>query len=92
VIAVSVDRKPERVSDFVTELGISLPVCVDGPEGLAEKLDLEYLPYTFVLDGAGRIVHEGAGGEGENWAVVVETVEGLLAQEPEPTTPERRGM
>jgi thiol-disulfide isomerase/thioredoxin len=92
VIAISIDRKPERVSDFVAELGLGLPVCVDGPEGLAERLDLEYLPYTFVLDGAGRILHEGAGGKGENWAAVEETVDRLLAQDREPSSPETRGM
>jgi thiol-disulfide isomerase/thioredoxin len=92
VIAVSIDRKPERVSDYVAELGLELPVCVDGPEGLAERLDLEYLPYTFVLDGAGRILHEGEGGKGENWAAVEETVDRLLAQEAESASPETRGM
>jgi thiol-disulfide isomerase/thioredoxin len=84
VVAVSVDRNPDRVAEFVKDLELALPVCVDGPEGLAEALDLEYLPYTYVLDGSGHIIHQGAGGEGENWTAVIETVDRLLAGGTEP--------
>lgn len=56
VVAVSIDRKAENASRFVTDTGIEMPVLVDGPEGLASTLDLTAVPSTYLLDQEGRVV------------------------------------
>lgn len=82
VMAISVDRSSQRVTDFVEELGLSLPVYTDGPDGLAKKLDLEFLPYTVVLDREGQVVFAGAGGPGKAWDGMERVVEKLLDASP----------
>lgn len=79
VIAISVDRDAGRVARFLEENDLSLPVFVDGPEGLIKALDLDYLPYTFVLDTSGRIVFQGNAAKSEKWAEMTGVVNRLLA-------------
>jgi hypothetical protein len=78
VLAVSVDRDPGRVQKFLEENELDLPVFVDGPNGLAKKLDLDYLPYTIVMDADGAIVFAGASGADKQWARLNSVIEGLL--------------
>src|SRR5262245_7990690 len=53
VLAISIDRDPENVKRFARKLDLKLPILVDGPEGLARRLDLEHIPFTVVLDRRG---------------------------------------
>jgi len=78
VLAVSVDRDPGRVMKFLEENELDLPVFVDGPDGLAKKLDLAYLPYTIVMDADGTVVFAGASGAAKQWTRLVDVVERLL--------------
>ena len=55
VIAVSLDLDPENVRRFVKTNKLGLTVCHDGPDGLAQQLKLESVPYTVVLDRRGEI-------------------------------------
>ena len=80
VIAISVDRDRDRVARFLEENDLSLPVFVDGPEGLIKKLDLDYLPYTFVLDASGQIVFQGNAAKSKKWAEMTGVVDRLLAK------------
>ena len=80
VLAVSIDVDPRRAAEFAEENALTLPVFVDGPDGLARMLDLDFLPYTIVVDPDGRTVYSGAGGPGETWDRVEGLVNGLLAQ------------
>ena len=57
VLAVSIDRDRSRAERFVKSARLSLPIYLDGPDGLARDLDLPSLPCTVVLDAAGRVVH-----------------------------------
>jgi thiol-disulfide isomerase/thioredoxin len=59
VVAISVDREPRRAAAFLEEHSLTLPAYVDGPDGLAAKMDLPVLPYTVVLDRAGRVAFAG---------------------------------
>jgi len=80
VIAISVDRDRKRVARFVEENDLSLPVFVDGPEGLIKELDLDHLPYTFVLDTSGRIVFQGNAADSKKWAEMTGVVNRLLVE------------
>lgn len=80
VIAISVDRDGDRVARFLEENDLSLPVFVDGPEGLIKKLDLDYLPYTFVLDTSGQIVFQGNAAKSKQWAEMTGVVNRLLSE------------
>jgi thiol-disulfide isomerase/thioredoxin len=57
VMAVSIDRDQVRAERFVRSEKLSLPIYLDGPDGLAKDLDLPSLPCTVVLDADGRVVH-----------------------------------
>jgi len=80
VLAVSVDHDPKRARRFIEQNNLTLPVYVDGTEGLAKKLDLAHLPYTIVLDSYGQVVFAGAGGAGPEWTKLTTLVEELLTQ------------
>jgi thiol-disulfide isomerase/thioredoxin len=77
VLAVSIDRDRARAERFVKTAGLTLPVYLDGPDGLARDLDLPSLPCTVVLDGAGRVVHVEQGGP-ESVSTLARAVEKLL--------------
>ena len=77
VVAVSVDREEKRVHRFIEENALTLPVYIDGPEGLASSLDLEFLPYTVVLDADGSVAFASAVTEGKSWNRLVGLVERL---------------
>jgi thiol-disulfide isomerase/thioredoxin len=79
VAAISVDRDPVRVENYLREHALRLPVYVDGPEGLAKTLDLAVLPYTLVLDRSGRVVHAGALTP-DTWKDFVQIVDRLLGE------------
>jgi thiol-disulfide isomerase/thioredoxin len=89
VIAISVDRDGERVARFLEENDLSLPVFVDGPEGLIKELDLDHLPYTFVLDTSGRIVFQGSAAGSEKWAKMTGVVNRLLVDATTSRSPEK---
>ena len=55
VLAVSIDADPLNVRRFVRVHGLKLPVYLDGPDGLARRLDLDHIPYTIVLDRQGAV-------------------------------------
>ena len=55
VVAVSIDESPDNVRRFAREHQLSLPIVVDGPNGLARALDLPHIPYTLVLDRGGAV-------------------------------------
>ena len=61
VLAVSIDRDAENVTRFAHKLGLKLPIYVDGPEGLARRLDLNHIPFTVVLDRRGEVAFTGSG-------------------------------
>jgi thiol-disulfide isomerase/thioredoxin len=79
VVGISVDRDPDRVARFVRENRLTLPVFVDGPDGLARAVDLEYLPYTVVLDADGRVAFAGPVHEGKSWHEFTDLVDRLTA-------------
>jgi thiol-disulfide isomerase/thioredoxin len=57
VMAVSIDSDRARAERFLRSEKLSLPIYLDGPDGLAKSLDLPSLPCTVVLDAGGRVVH-----------------------------------
>ena len=61
VLAISIDRDPENVKRFARKLDLKLPILVDGPEGLARRLDLGHIPFTVVLDRRGEVAFTGSG-------------------------------
>jgi thiol-disulfide isomerase/thioredoxin len=70
VLAVSIDQEPENARRFVAERRLSLPVYLDGPDGIARRLDLDRIPTTLVLDRDGRIAALHSGGDAAGLAEV----------------------
>jgi thiol-disulfide isomerase/thioredoxin len=56
VVAISVDKDPRKARRFAADEKLTLTVLHDGPDGLAQDIDIPSLPCTFLLDRDGRVV------------------------------------
>lgn len=59
VIALNIGEKPEQITGFRKELGLSLPIVFDREMDLPEKLGITALPALIVVARDGRVVHRG---------------------------------
>lgn len=66
--AISIDSDPANARRFVERHEISMPVFLDGPDGLAESLALPSVPCTFVLDRSGEVTFASVGASPEELA------------------------
>jgi thiol-disulfide isomerase/thioredoxin len=78
VIAISVDHDRANAGRFVESSNLSLPVCYDGPHGLARSLDLPSLPCTYVLDRRGVVRHVAMKGSDEELRNLYDVMERLV--------------
>jgi peroxiredoxin len=81
VLAVSIDRDARNVRKFMDRHRIDLPVAHDGPEGIAEALDLDRIPYTLVIDRDGTIAFETGGSGDPSLRDLREAIDRLLARD-----------
>lgn len=79
VVAVSIDHKAGNAERFVAETGLGLPVLVDGPDGLARRLDLKAVPSTYLLDRQGNVAMVVVGSSDEDLARLKSAAEALMA-------------
>ena len=79
VLAVSVDLDAENVRRYAQTNKLRLPICHDGPDGLARELGLEMLPYTAVLDRNGTLAYATAGSDDAHLDALVAKVRTLAA-------------
>jgi peroxiredoxin len=56
VVAISIDRDARKARRFAEDMGLSLLVVHDGPDGLARSLDLPSVPCTYLLDRDGNVL------------------------------------
>jgi thiol-disulfide isomerase/thioredoxin len=82
VVAVSIDEELANVKRFVRVHALALPVAHDGPEGLARTLDLDYVPFTVVLDRAGRVAYASEGSDAHAIAELGKVTRRLLGEAP----------
>jgi thiol-disulfide isomerase/thioredoxin len=78
VIAVSIDSKVKNAREFVASQKLGLTVCVDGPQGLAAKLDLPAVPTSYVIDQQGNVVLRIEGSSAADLARMQQKVQALL--------------
>ena len=78
VLAVSVDERDDNVRRFVKAHGLKLPVCADGPDGLARALDLQHIPVTLVLDRQGAIAFSVSGADDASLASLTRRTRDLV--------------
>jgi peroxiredoxin len=75
-LGVSGDASPETVNAFLDKMQVPWPNWVDGPGGaINTKWQVDYFPFTYVLDGKGVIRAKGVSGK-----KLQETVEQLLKE------------
>lgn len=77
-VCISIDREARSARRMARELGLTLPLYHDGPEGLARELDLPALPITYVLDGRGELSLVSTGSDAESLARLHRHVQELL--------------
>ena len=82
VIAVSIDEDADNARRFCRAHHVTLQVAHDGPDGLAQALDLKRVPFTLVLDRAGRIAYSTSGSDDRALAELGAATRRLLAETP----------
>lgn len=80
VIAISIDSEAANARRFQQKHGLSLPIAFDGPDGLVRTLDLPSIPYTVVLDRAGRVAWSTQESDAQALAELEATTRRLLRQ------------
>ncbi|MBN8246884.1 MAG: TlpA family protein disulfide reductase [Verrucomicrobia bacterium] len=80
VVGVSLDEDKEDMDGFVRKMTPNFPIVRDPKGKLAEKLDVQSIPATFILDTQGRVaaVHSGYGGD-KTKKEYIEMIEKLIA-------------
>ena len=82
VIAISIDHEARNVERFVRTHHLSMPVYLDGPDGLARKLDLPHVPFTIVLDRDGSVAFTTSGADDRALEAIAATTRRLMAAAP----------
>ena len=62
ILAVNIGETPEKINDYLTEVGVELPlVLLDSDFSVSDAYKANLYPSTFVIDAAGRVtdVHLG---------------------------------
>ena len=90
-VAVSIDREARRARRMAEEMGLSLPLYHDGPEGLAATLDLPALPTTYLIDADGETVHVSRGSSDEALEGLRRAIEAQLSARPPSVSATRPG-
>ena len=91
VLAVSIDADPANVRRFVRVHGLKLPVYLDGPDGLARRLDLDHIPYTILLDRQGAVAFQTSAADANGIAELGAVTRRLVAQTPALSTTQDGG-
>ena len=76
-LVVSVDEKEAGRDFLVKELGLRLPVIWDSEHRIAEALEPEGMPSTFVLDSKGEVVYSHVGYDEKTWRELEEKIRKL---------------
>lgn len=63
VLAISIDRDPDKARRFAKTYRLNLPIVYDGPDGVVRTLDLEHVPFTVVLDRSGDVAYTASGSD-----------------------------
>ena len=82
VVAVAVDDEGSKVRKFAERYDLDLPICHDGPSGLASVIDLPSLPFTLVLDRAGQVALLSTNSTREDFESLRSRVNALVAEAP----------
>lgn len=61
VLAVNIGDEPERVDEFLSELGIDVPVALDLDGEVLEAIGAPSVPVTVIVDETGRTVWKKVG-------------------------------
>lgn len=56
ILAVNIGDDPARITSFLTENGLSIPVAIDNNGALLEALDAATVPVTVLFDTDGKIL------------------------------------
>jgi thiol-disulfide isomerase/thioredoxin len=82
VLAVSIDLEARNADRFAKKLGLKLPICHDGPDGLAKLLDLQHIPFTLVLDRSGDVVFTTSGSDDASLSALESAARQAVASRP----------
>lgn len=82
VLAVSIDEDLANVQRFARRNRLTLPICHDGPDGLARALDLGHVPFTVVLDRGGAVAFTTDGSDRDALDALASRTRELLGGKP----------
>lgn len=78
ILAVSLDRTPEKARQFIKEIAPSFPVLYDYNARVSQKYNVFSIPTTFLIDKKGRIVDIFFGEQNWTSKKLIQKIEGLL--------------
>lgn len=83
IVAISVDEKPAKMQAFLKKHPVSFAVVRDAEHKLADLVDVQAMPTSFLLDGEGKVrfMHSGFHAE-ESQKKYTEEIESLLKGKP----------
>lgn len=83
IVGVSVDEDKADMDAFVRKMTPNFPIVRDTDSKFVEKLDVQVMPTTFIIDREGKVavVHSGYDGD-RTKAEYIATIERLLAKRP----------
>lgn len=82
IVAISIDNDLQNVTRFRKTHALKLPIVHDGPDGLVHELDLQYIPFTLVLDREGAVALVSTGTDDHAVAQIGAMTRQLLAKTP----------
>ena len=81
VIAVNLDREPEKALRFLKERGVGFPSVSDPDGRIPESFGLQTMPTSYLIDRSGRVRHVHEGFRRGDIEGVRARVQALLAEE-----------
>lgn len=79
VLGVSVDEKPEQMTQFLKSIPVSFPVVRDAAQKLVASADVKAMPTSFLVDRKGTIRHVHQGFRRQDEETLFKQINALLA-------------
>ncbi len=77
-VVISIDEDVRNAARLARKLDLHLPLYHDGPDGLADRLEVPGLPATLVIGPDGQVAHVAAGGDPAQLAALREAIDAGL--------------
>jgi peroxiredoxin len=78
VLPISRGEERAKVDEFITKMGYTFAVGLDGDQSIYQKYATNYIPRCFVIDAKGKVLYSGVGYDEKVAAEVEESIDKAL--------------